>query len=186
MAGVVVNDFFPIATDLNNLSPNRIRIEVNTTSGTIFSPGATGELKLLIDGVHTDVNGAAAGNDLAFTWDSQGAGYMGFSSNIGIAYGIDNLVISTVPEASSFSAAAFAFCVFVAKFRRRFARDELNSSTSLPRGGSLPVCLPLRAFGLFWRLIQIRSPARISVRFFEMLRSDFAFLRGAAYVRSIE
>ena len=96
LAGQAVNNFFPIDPPLTLNDPNAIRIEIATAN---FNPGTPATLSLFIDGTATDINGAAAGNDLSFNWDGEGAGYMGFSKNIAVGGGgIDNLRISTLQD----------------------------------------------------------------------------------------
>jgi len=95
-------------TDLSTL-PIPISIVI---TGTNFSFGASSTIDLWVAGVQQDLNGSAAGTGYSFTWDNGGAAYMGFGSNntpvegtVGApvyrASGIDNLVISVVPEPSS-------------------------------------------------------------------------------------
>jgi hypothetical protein len=86
--------------------PLPIVIEI---TGTNFTSGSTSSIEMWVNGVQQDLNGSNAGLALAFTWDSGNAAYMGFGSNntpvegtvanpVYRASGIDNLIISAVPE----------------------------------------------------------------------------------------
>lgn len=86
--------------------PLPIVIEI---TGTNFTSGSNSTIEMWVNGVQQDLNGTNAGLALPFTWDSGNAAYMGFGSNntpiegtvaapVYRASGIDNLVISAVPE----------------------------------------------------------------------------------------
>jgi hypothetical protein len=111
-----------------NVSQIPIPIQIDIT-GTNFSSGSMSTIDLTVAGVPQDLNGAAAGNGYVFTWDAGGAAYMGFGSNstpvegtvatpVYRASGIDNLVITAVPEPAAgilwLAGAGVAF-----RFRRR-------------------------------------------------------------------
>lgn len=95
-----------------NLNTLPIPMQIDIT-GTNFTSGQTSMIELTVAGVLQDLNGTAAGSGYSFTWDSGGAAYMGFGSNstpvegtnaapIFRAAGIDNLVVSAVPEPACF------------------------------------------------------------------------------------
>ncbi|MGL4513758.1 MAG: hypothetical protein ACRCT8_11765 [Lacipirellulaceae bacterium] len=99
-SGVAVNNTFNIVPAMSTTAANQVRLEVVTGD---FQSGAPGSVSLFLNGSATpiDINGAAAGNDVDFVWDAEGAAYMGFSRNSSpTLLSIDNLRIS-VPTAAA-------------------------------------------------------------------------------------
>jgi hypothetical protein len=113
-SGVAVDNGFS-SPHLRNGQPSQIRIDVFTTSAASGSPGT---LRLTVDSNVVDINGAAAGTDLAFTWDADGAAYMGFGSNANAYYAIDNLRISAIPEPASLALLGVAGLLLAAQRRK--------------------------------------------------------------------
>jgi hypothetical protein len=92
--------------------PIPIQIDIKSVSGAFLSSGSKSLIELWVGGVQQDLNGTASGNGYEFTWDSEGGAYMVFGSNnspvegsagseVFRASGIDNLVITAVPEPTS-------------------------------------------------------------------------------------
>lgn len=105
LAGAPVNNTFASNHVRTGGGFSQIRIDVNTFSA---APGSPATVRLTIDGVVTDINGAAAGTDLSFNWDAQGEVYMGFGSNVNAYYAIDNLRITAIPEPVALAPLALA------------------------------------------------------------------------------
>ncbi len=110
--GVAALDAINYATGTNFASSIPASIKIDIT-GTNFSTGATSVIDLFVNGIQQDLNGATAGSSHTLTWDAGGAAYMGFGSNstpvegtnavpVYRAAGIDNLVITAIPEPTAF------------------------------------------------------------------------------------
>jgi hypothetical protein len=82
---------------------NTVVLELFTTSATLSSPAT---LRVTVNGIVQDVNGAAPGTDYSFTWDAQGELYGGFGSNINNYYLVDDLVVTAIPEPGALGAMA--------------------------------------------------------------------------------
>lgn len=98
LAGVAVDNGFASGHVRTGGGSSAMRIDIFTNSAAAGSPAT---VRLTIDGNVTDINGAAAGTDLSFNWDAQGAAYTGFGSNVATYYAIDNLVVTAIPEPAS-------------------------------------------------------------------------------------
>jgi len=112
--------------------PVPIRIDIKAISGSFLSPNSTSLIELWVAGVQQDLNGTASGFGYTFTWDSEGGAYMVFGSNsspisgspgaeVYLASGIDNLVITAVPEPTSAALLGLGTLglIWVARSRKR-------------------------------------------------------------------
>ena len=79
---------------------------VLTILTTSFASGNSATISATVNGSAIDLNGAAVGNDRVITWDAGGANYIQFEDYNNDGYGMNNLVISTVPEPGTMALAA--------------------------------------------------------------------------------
>jgi hypothetical protein len=140
VTGIASYDTMSYATGTNiSASTNSMSVQIDIF-GTNFTTGQSSTLELRVNGILQDLNGtAAAGAEKLFTWNGTGA-YMGFSSNntavlgaVGSetyrAAGIDNLVITAVPEPGTLSLCGLAGLGLVYRRFRRFSPRVTLPST---------------------------------------------------------
>jgi hypothetical protein len=114
---------------INALTPP-IPVQIDIT-GTAFGTSSS-LVEMWVAGVQQDLNGTNPGLGLGFTWDGEASAYMGFGSNnspiegslgseVFRASGIDNLVITAVPEPTSAALLGLGALglIWVARSRKR-------------------------------------------------------------------